>query len=176
MKERNNMNFLAVSGTGMENIGIVLALLGAALAALMAGIGSAIGVGKAGEAAAGVLSEDPSKFGKILVLQLLPGTQGIYGLLIAFLTMTKIGVLAGDSNLSWQQGALYFCACLPIAIVGLVSAIAQAKASVASIGMVAKKPEQFGKAMILPAMVETYAILALLISLLAVSGVSSLNL
>lgn len=171
------MNFLVMNGIDkVDNLGVILALLGAALAALMAGIGSAIGVGKAGEAAAGVLTEDSSKFGKILVLQLLPGTQGIYGLLIAFLTMTKVGVLGGDSDLSWQKGALFLCACLPIAIVGLVSAISQAKASVASIGVVAKKPEEFGKAMILPAMVETYAILALLISLLAVSGVSSLTL
>ena len=70
----------------MNGLGIVLALLGAALAALMAGIGSAIGVGMAGEAAAGVVTEDPQKFGKFLILQLLPGTQGIYGLLIAFIT------------------------------------------------------------------------------------------
>ena len=62
-------------------------------------------------------------------------------------------------------------ACLPIAIAGLLSAIHQGKTSVASIGIVAKKPEQFGKAMLFPAMVETYAILALLISILAVSGI-----
>ena len=40
----------------MGNLGIVFALTGAALAALMAGIGSAIGVGMAGEAAAGVVT------------------------------------------------------------------------------------------------------------------------
>ena len=44
----------------MDNLGLVFALLGAALASLMAGIGSAIGVGKAGQAAAGVVSDDPS--------------------------------------------------------------------------------------------------------------------
>ena len=43
--------------------------------------------------------------------------------------------------------------------------------SAASIGIIAKRPDQFGKAMLFPAMVETYAILALLISFLAVSGV-----
>lgn len=159
----------------MDNLGIVLALTGAVLAALLAGIGSAKGVGMAGEAAAGVITEDPSKFSKVLILQLLPGTQGIYGLLIAFITLSQIGILGGDSNISVAKGALYLAACLPMAIVGYSSAIRQARASVASIGVVAKRPEQFGKAMIFPAMVETYAILALLISILAVIGIGGIN-
>ncbi len=159
----------------MENIGIVIALLGAVLAALMSGIGSAIGVGMGGEAGAGVVTEDPSKFGKVLILQLLPGTQGIYGLLVAFITLSQIGILGGNPEVSLAKGLLYFAACLPMAIVGLWSAIRQARASVASIGIIAKKPDQMGKAMIFPAMVETYAILALLISILAVSGIGGLN-
>ena len=160
----------------MENLGIVFALLGAALAAFLSGIGSAIGVGMGGEAAAGVLSEEPSLFSKVLILQLLPGTQGIYGLLIAFVCMSQIGVLGGDPNLTLAKGLLYFAACLPMGIVGLYSAIRQGRASVASIGMLAKRPEQFGKAMILPAMVETYAILALLISILGITGIGGLAL
>jgi V/A-type H+/Na+-transporting ATPase subunit K len=159
----------------MDSYGIVLALTGAVLAALLAGIGSAIGVGMGGEAAAGVITEDPSKFSKVLILQLLPGTQGIYGLLIAFITLSQIGVLGGNSDISFAKGLLYFAACLPMAIVGYFSAIRQARASVASIAVVAKKPESFGKAMIFPAMVETYAILALLISILAIIGVSGAN-
>ena len=159
----------------MGNLGIVFALTGAALAALLAGIGSAIGVGIAGEAAAGVITEDPNKFSKVLVLQLLPGTQGIYGLLIGFITLTQIGIMGGDPNVSVAKGLLYLAACLPMAFVGLWSAMKQGKASVASIGLVAKRPEQFGKAMIFPAMVETYAILALLVSLLAVTGIGGLN-
>jgi len=159
----------------MNSYGIVFALSGAILAALLAGIGSARGVGTAGEAAAGVTTEDPSKFSKVLILQLLPGTQGIYGLLIAFITLTQIGVLGGTSDISLVKGILYFCACMPMAIVGYFSAIRQANASIASIAMVAKKPDQFGKAMIFPAMVETYAILALLVSILAIMGISSLN-
>lgn len=154
----------------MGNLGIVFALTGAALAALLAGIGSAIGVGIAGEAAAGVITEDPNKFSKVLVLQLLPGTQGIYGLLIGFITLTQIGIMGGSSDISVAKGFLYLAACLPMAFVGLYSAIKQGKAAVASIGLVAKKPDQFGKAMIFPAMVETYAILALLVSILAVSA------
>lgn len=159
----------------MDKMGVVFALLGAALAALMSGVGSAIGVGVAGQAAAGVVTEDPSKFSKVLLLQLLPGTQGIYGLLIAFLTLTQIGILGGSAEMSITKGLLFFAACLPMAIVGLWSAIHQGKTSVAGIGIVAKKPEQMAKAMIFPAMVETYAILALLISLLAVSGVGRLT-
>ena len=159
----------------MENMGVVLALLGAVLAALFAGIGSAIGVGIAGEAAAGVVTEDPNKFSKVLVLQLLPGTQGIYGLLVAFLTLTQIGVLGGSSDVSLTKGLLYFVACLPIAFAGFFSAVHQGRTAVASIGLIAKKPEQFGKSMIFPAMVETYAILALLISILSLFGVSGLN-
>lgn len=159
----------------MGNSGVVLALLGAVLAALFAGIGSAIGVGLAGEAAAGVVTEDPNKFSKVLVLQLLPGTQGIYGLLIGFITLTQIGIMGGSSDVSLAKGFLYLVACLPMAFVGLYSAIKQGKASVASIGLVAKKPDQFGKAMIFPAMVETYAILALLISILAIFGIAGVN-
>ena len=159
----------------MSQLGIVYALLGAALAVFLAGAGSAIGVGIAGQAASGVVSEDPSKFAKVLVIQLLPGTQGIYGLLIGFVTLTQIGIMGGSSDISWVKGVLYLVACLPMAFVGYKSAIRQARASVASIGIVAKRPDQFGKALIFPAMVETYAILALLISILAIFGINGLN-
>ncbi|HHY83194.1 MAG TPA: V-type ATP synthase subunit K [Clostridiales bacterium] len=159
----------------MDNLGLIFALSGAVLAALLAGIGSAIGVGMAGQAAAGVVTDDPSKFGKVLILQLLPGTQGIYGLLIAFLTLTQIGVLGGSPDISLAKGLLYFVACLPMAFVGLWSAIRQAQAAVSSIALVAKRPDQAGKAIIFPAMVETYAILALLISILCVTGLGGLN-
>ncbi len=156
-------------------MGVVYALIGAALAALLSGIGSSIGVGLAGEAAAGVVTEDSSKFSKVLILQLLPGTQGIYGLLIGFLTLTQVGILGGDSDISVAKGLLYLAACLPMGFVGLWSAIRQGRVAVSSIQMVAKKPDQFGKAMLFPAMVETYAILALLISILAVFGIGGLN-
>lgn len=159
----------------MENLGIVFALLGAALAAILAGVGSAKGVGLAGQSAAGLTAEDPSAFGKALILQLLPGTQGIYGLLIAFITLSQIGILGESVEISLAKGLLYLAGCLPIGIVGLISAIAQSKASVSAINLIAKKPDQFGKAMIFPVMVETYAIFALLISILAVNGVGALN-
>ena len=152
--------------------GIVYALIGIALAVALAGCGSAIGVKIAGEAAAGVVSVDPSQFAKVLLLQLLPGTQGIYGLLVGFIALAKTGILSGaPAEMSVSTGLLILAACLPIAIVGLVSAINQGKTAAASIGIVAKKPDQFGKAMLFPAMVETYAILALRASILAVNGI-----
>ena len=156
----------------LSNMGLVYALLGAALAVILAGMGSAYDVGVAGQAAAGVVTEDPAKFAKGLIIQLLPGTQGIYGLLVAFITLSKVGLLGGQpADLDVQTGLLILVACLPIAIVGLISARHQGKTAVASIGIVAKKPDQFGKAMLFPAMVETYAILALLISILAVNSI-----
>ena len=156
----------------MSELGIVYALLGAAVAVFLAGTGSAIGVGIAGQAASGVVTEDPSKFAKVLIMQLLPGTQGIYGLLVGFITLSKVGLLGGSvADLDVKTGLLILAACLPIGIVGLLSAISQGKTAAAGIGIVAKKPDQFGKAMLFPAMVETYAILALLISILAVTAI-----
>lgn len=152
-------------------MGMVFALIGAALSTALAGMGSAWGVGMAGQAAAGVVSEDPDQFAKVLLLQLLPGTQGIYGLLVTFITLSRIGILGGTPIADAGTGLAYLFACLPIAIVGLVSAFHQGKTSVACIGLVAKKPDQFGKAMLFPAMVETYAILALLVSILAVTNI-----
>ena len=156
----------------MSELGIVYALLGAAVAVFLAGTGSAIGVGIAGQAASGVVTEEPSKFAKVLIMQLLPGTQGIYGLLVGFITLSKVGLLGGSvADLDVKTGLLILAACLPIGIVGLLSAISQGKTAAAAIGIVAKKPDQFGKAMLFPAMVETYAILALLISILAVTAI-----
>lgn len=154
------------------NQGTFYALLGAAIAVLLSGAGSAIGVGIAGQAAAGVMTEDPTKFAKVLVMQLLPGTQGLYGLLIGFVTLSKIGIIgSGAGDVTLLAGLEILAACLPIGIVGLISGKYQGKTSAASIGIIAKRPDQFAKAMLFPAMVETYAILALLISFLAVNGI-----
>lgn len=157
----------------MNGFGLSLALLGALTAALLAGIGSARAVGMVGEAAAGVVSQDPGKFSKVLILQLLPGTQGLYGLLTAVLALSQIGILGGTPQmLTISQGLMYFVACLPIAIVGYFSAIAQGRAAVAGVGIVAQKPDQNGKAITMAAMVETYAILALLITILALTSLA----
>lgn len=153
----------------MANLGLAFAILGAVLAALLSGMGSARGVGIVGEAAAGLISEDPSKFTKVLILQILPGTQGLYGFITAIMVMIKIQLLSGNPiELTTQQGLQVLGACLPMAIVGYFSAIAQAKVAASGVSVVAKKPEQQSKAMVLSAMVETYAVLALLISLLII--------
>ena len=158
----------------IENLfnGNVLAMVGAALAVLVAGIGSARGVGIVGEAAAGLVTEEPGKFGQALLLQALPGTQGIYGLLTAFIILNKIGIIGGAAvTLTTPQGLLMLFAALPIAIVGYFSAIAQARAAAAGIGIIAKRPEELAKGITFAAMVETYAVLALLASILMVFGI-----
>jgi V/A-type H+-transporting ATPase subunit K len=146
-----------------------LALLGAGLAVILAGIGSARGVGMVGESAAGLLTEDPSKFGKVLILQALPGTQGIYGLITAFLVIFKLGLLSGaPAALNVSQGVYFLLACMPIAIVGYLSALRQARVAVTGVNLIAKRPDEVGKAITSAALVETYAIFAVLISLLLV--------
>lgn len=152
--------------------GQILAGIGAVLATLIAGIGSALGVGRAGQAGAAVIAEDPDKFGSVLVLQLLPGTQGIYGLLFGFVIASKAGLLGGGADISTAAGLQLFFAALPIAFGGLLSAIAQGKVAASGIAMVGKRGEESGKAIIFAVMVETYAVLALLFSFLMVNGVA----
>ena len=159
-----------ILATMADQLGQMLVILGAALAVGFAGSGSAWGIGLANEAAAGIMTEDPKKFGYALVLLALPGTQGIYGLLVAVLAMQKSGLLGGAAITVWQGLGICF-ACLPIAISGFYSAIWQGKSSAASILMIAKRPEQIGKAVILPAMCETYAVFGLLISILLLNGI-----
>ncbi len=152
--------------------GSFLAILGAAVAAL-AGCGSAIGIGYAGSAAAGVMAEDPKKFGATLILQALPGTQGIYGLLIAFIILNKIGFLGGNMvDLTVAQGGYFLAGAIPVGLVGIISAIHQGKVCASGIMLISKKPEQIAKAMVYGAMVETYAVLALLISFLIINGIT----
>ena len=149
--------------------GLVIAIVGAALAAILPGIGSAIGVQMGGRAATGVLSEKPELFGRLLILQALPGTQGIYGFLTAVILANRLGLLAGNApELTTDQGLLFFSACLPIIIVGFLSAIFQAKTAVSAIHMTAKQPKSSVSGMVMTAVVETYAILALLAGLLLI--------
>jgi V/A-type H+-transporting ATPase subunit K len=153
-------------------LGLVLALLGAALSVILAGIGSVIGVGRCGQAGSGVVSEEPEKFGKVLLLQALPATQGIYGFIGTFWVIIKLGLLSGVMpNISWQTGLAILCACLPVAFNGLVSAIFQGKVSVAGMNIVVKQPQDAGKGVIMAAMVETYAVLGLLATILLIQGI-----
>lgn len=156
----------------MENLGLILTLLGGALASFLAGIGSAKGVGLVGEAASGVLTEDPSKFSKVLILQALPGTQGIYGLLTWFMILIQSGILGGNTDITLRSGLAFFAAALPIGIVGLFSAVYQGRVAASGVALVAKRPEEQSKAIVMAAMVETYAILALLTSVMTILQIS----
>lgn len=154
------------------DLGLTLAISGGAIAFLLAGSGSAIGVGLAGQAASGVMSEDPEKFGSLLLLVALPGTQGIYGFLSWFLVVLKLGLLAGTrATLTVHQGWQVLVACLPVAFVGLMSAIHQGKVCATGVYMTAKQPKDLAKPLVLAALVETYAVLGLLTTVLLLNSV-----
>ncbi len=151
--------------------GIVLALAGAAIAVTIPGISSALGIGYVGQASAGAMVEDPKNFGRFLVLLALPGTQGIYGFVIGFLIIQKIGIVAGSLvSLSVSQGLALLLAGVPIGISGL-TAIWQGKVCTAGVGLTAKRPEESGKALVMAVFVEFYAVLGLLISIFILFGV-----
>ena len=156
-------NFLQTYG------GMALGLLGAALAAALACAGSGLGTGYAGQACAGLISEDPSKFGKAMILQVIPGTQGLYGFVVWFLANNAI-VNAGP-GMDVMTGMRFFAACMPIAIGGLISAAAQGKVAAASINILAKKPDDWSKGMVFCITVEFYAILCLLASIMMLTAI-----
>ena len=148
--------------------GMTLALIGAGSAALLAGIGSAIGIGIAGRSATGVLSEKPERYGQMFIMVVLPGTQGFYGFLAAFLVMLRLNYFGGTGllEISPTIGLQVLIACLPIALAGLVSAVFQGRVCSGGILMAAKRPEMAFKAGVVYAvMVEVYAVLGLLVTM-----------
>ncbi|HZK22378.1 MAG TPA: V-type ATP synthase subunit K [Oscillospiraceae bacterium] len=152
--------------------GVVLVFFAAAIAVVFPGLGSARGIALVGQAASGLVSEDPSKFSKVLILQALPGTQGLYGFLTTILLLNQTGLLGSEAaSLDLSVGLKYLLAVLPITIVGYFSAVNQAKTSVTGVAIVTKQPEDSTKAVIFSAMVETYAVIALLTSLLMIFSV-----
>lgn len=153
-------------------LGLVFAIAGAAIVMVISGVGSSIGVSLAAQAAAGVMTEDPEKFGRMIPLIGIPGTQGFYGFLIGFLVLNKLNLLAADIKVpTLAQGMQIFSICAIVSLVESISAVWQGKASVASIYIVAKKPEETGKALVLPIFVEIYAILGLAAGFLLLQGV-----
>lgn len=150
-------------------MGFFYACLGAAVA-MSAGIGSVIGVSRASQASAALLSKDPSKFGTVLVLQLLPATQAIYGFVVAIVLLANIGGLPGADAfaLAAEDGLKYLAMCVPVGVVGLISAIGQGNVAVSCINLVGKQDGQVGKAIMMTALVEFFSILAFLISILGV--------
>ncbi|RPA65437.1 V-type ATP synthase subunit K [Aerococcus agrisoli] len=150
----------------VENGGTIFAMLGVAVAVLFSGMGSARGVGETGAAAAALVKDQPEKFAQTLILQLLPGTQGLYGFVIGIMIYLNLG-----NGLDLSQGLQYLMAALPIAFVGLISARWQGFTATAGLQILAKRPENVSNAIIYSIMVETYAILAFVISLLLVLSV-----
>ncbi len=153
-------------------MGFMLVILGAALAAGLAGAGSAVGTGIAGQAANGVVSEDPEKFGSLLVLQALPGTQGIYGLVALFMIINKLPALDKLGNVPVGAGLAILGAALPVALTGLISGMYQGKVCSAACSLVAKRPGEVGKGMVFAVIVETYAVLGLLGTILLLQKIS----
>lgn len=153
------------------NLGMFFALLGVAVAVILSGMGSSKGVGMASEAAGGVLADDPSKFGKLLVLQLLPGTQGLYGLIVGVMAMLNIGILGGEPVTDIYVGLQYLVACLPVALGGYFSAKSQGRVCVVGVNLTAKKPEESSKAIVSASLIELYALLGFIVSFLTVINI-----
>lgn len=149
------------------------ALLGGGMAAVLGGIGSAIGITIASAVVSGIVTEDGEKFGKLLPIAAMPGTQGIYGFISAVLVLIFFGIFGGEVGLEAAGGFKVFLACQPVAWLCLVTAIYQGKTGAAAAGIVARRSEDSGKALILPALVETYAVLSLIVTILMMLGLQS---
>jgi V/A-type H+-transporting ATPase subunit K len=155
----------------VDPFGLAIALFGCVVAAVPAGIGSAMGIRYVATVASGVLAEDPKKFGSLFILVALPGTQGFYGFLGAFLAMMKLGVLGQLVPITPWQGVQMLLACLPVGIAGYVTAMWQGKVCAAGAELVAKRATEGTKGVIFGALVETYAVLGLLATIFLQMGV-----
>ncbi len=148
--------------------GLGWACTGAMLAVMFGGVGSAGGIRTAVTQAAGVISEKPELFGRLLVLMAMPGTQGFYGFICAITIAMRIGLIEGTINVTPIVGVGLFSTGLAMGVVLWRSAIWQGEAAAAAINLTAKRPEEAGRAILMPALVETYAVVALLAAILMI--------
>ncbi len=148
--------------------GLGWAVVGAMLAVMFGGIGSAKGIRTAVSQAAGALSEKPELFGKLLVLMAMPGTQGFYGFICAITIAMRIGLIESTINVTPIVGMGLFFTGLTMGVVLWKSAMWQGEAAAAAINLTAKRPEEGGRAILMPALVETYAVVALLAAILMI--------
>ena len=155
--------------------GIGWAVIGAMMAVMFGGAGSARGIRIAAGQAAGVLSEKPEMFGKLLVLMALPGTQGFYGFIVAIFTAQRTGLLSGKITCTPIQGLALLAVGICAGIVLWRSAVYQGEASAAAINLTSRRPEESGRSILMPALVETYAVVALLAAILFILWVSGMN-
>lgn len=144
----------------------VIAVLGAVLAVSLTGIASSIGMSWVQQSAAGMVAEEPEKYGKTMILQLIPSSNALYGFVVGFLVISKI--LFGDGYATIDDALLVSAFCLPIAIVGCVACLYQAKVCVSGINMIAKKGELSGTAIVMAVFIELFSLFALIISVLGI--------
>lgn len=153
--------------------GVDWALIGGGVAAILGGMGSAVGITVVSATVSGIVTEDGEKFGKLLPLAAMPSTQGIYGFIAAVLVLIFFDLLGGTSTLTGTQGFAVFLACMPVAFLCLISAVYQGKTGAAAAGIVARRSEDSGKALIFPALVETYAVLSLIVTVLMLTALQA---
>ncbi len=150
------------------NTGFGWAMIGGAAAMMLGCIGSARGIRVAAGQAAGVMSEKPDLFGKLLILMALPGTQGFYGFIVTIMVLLRCEVFANDVAVTPVAGLAMMALGIGAGAAMMKSAVYQGETSAACINMVARRPEQSGKAILMPALVETYAVVALLAAILGI--------
>ena len=153
--------------------GSTFVVMGAVAAAALGAIGSGMGIGRTTAHAGGILSEKPELFGKMLIIMALPGTQGIYSLVLMFLMLQFFGFISGNPQASLGKGLAMLVVGICIGLNEFKTALDQAHAAIGSLDLVSKKPEESGRAILLPALVETYAILGLLAGVLLTLWVSN---
>lgn len=151
----------------LNNGGIIFAVLGMALVVIIPSIGSGKGVGMVGEAVSGLLIDESEKFGKSLLLQMMPASQGLYGFVIAIMTLGRL-----QAGMPLQEGLFILMACLPMAIVGYPTALAQARVAVNGVQVLSRNENEMTKNIIYCVMVETYALLAFVSSIIILSAVT----
>jgi len=146
--------------------GALFVAIGAVFAAALGAIGSGIGIARTTSHAGGILSEKPELFGKMLVIMALPGTQGFYALVVMFLMLQFFGFVSGNPDVSIGKGLAALVVGIVIGIVEFKTALDQAHSALGALDLTGKRPEESGRAILLPALVETYAILGLLAGVL----------
>ena len=159
-------------------IGMGYAALGAAISLGLAGVGTAIGLGFAGVAGTAILSEDPNKFGSVLVWNALPQTQMIYGFLVAILIMLGAGLIGGEEAgagvaITEGVGIIALGAGIVTGVAGL-SGIGQGSVCAGGAIATAKRPDVFGQSLVLGVLAETPAIFGVVIAVLMLLAIGFL--
>lgn len=162
---------LAVS----DHWALALAFLGAALATAIPCYGSSIGVSIVGQAGSGLITEKPDMAGRVITLAVIPGSQGLYGMVISLLFLFNYAppILNGTVALSFADGIALFAAFMPVTIAAFGSSPYQGKVCAAGMHLLAKDAGLMGRVITLAALVETYALLGFLISFFMLNALQS---